>query len=616
MAMREHLRAVGTVVGLSVQAGPRASLLLLVLSIVRALAAPLLAVAAGALVDAAAAHDERRAAAAGLALAACTGGRWLLGGVATHVMARLQREVGFQLDCRLIESDARLPGLEHHERPDYLAHLDLLHGEYWQLQWALEMAVQGLTLAVQWAATAAVLLRLQPALLALPLCGLPSLAAAARGQHLAQAARERVVEEVRREQHLFDLGMSPAAGKEIRVFDLAETLDRRRRAAADAVIGARHRAQLAGATGQFLGQAAFTAGYVAAIALVAVRALGGVASAGDVVVVAGLAGQVGGLVGESAAALSGALGILQVLGRLRWLERYTESQGQAERLATPAAAPARLTTGIDMVGVSFRYPASGVQVLDGVDLYLPAGATVALVGENGAGKSTLVKLLCRFYEPTAGRITVDGADLARIDTGAWRRRMAGAFQDYARLELTVRETVGAGEPATLEQGGDGPMLAALERAGASDVLAALPRGLATLLGAGWEGGVDLSGGQWQKLALGRARMREQPLLLVLDEPTAALDPGAEHALFERFTRAAREVREHGGITLLVSHRFSTVRMADLIVVLDGQRVREVGTHDELMTRQGLYADLYTLQARAYAAEYGEREEQAEHSERP
>src|SRR5919199_1225199 len=336
--MREHLRALATVVGLSMKAGPLASLVLLALSIVRALTAPLLAVAAGALVDAAAAHNQPRTMLAGLVLAACVGGRWLLGGVATHIMVRLQHEMGFHLDCRLIESDTHLPGLEHHEHPDYLAQLDLLRDEYWRLQWALEMVVQAVTLVVQWATTAAILLRLQPALLALPLCGLPSLAAAARAQRFVAVARERVVKHVRREQHLFDLGMSPAAGKELRVFGLAETLARRHRAEADTVIRAQHRAQRAGALVQVLGQAVFTAGYVGAITLVAARALAGAASAGDVVVVAGLAGQVGGLVGESAGALSRSLGILQVVARLRWLERY------AARLSpdVPAPVPTRL----------------------------------------------------------------------------------------------------------------------------------------------------------------------------------------------------------------------------------------------------------------------------------
>jgi ABC-type multidrug transport system fused ATPase/permease subunit len=601
--MREHLRGLVTVAGLSVQAGPLASLVLLALSIVRALAAPFLAVAAGALVDAAASHEQTRTVAASLGLAACVGGRWLLGGVAAHILARLQREVGFRLECLLIEHDGRQLGLEHHERPDYLAYLDLLRGDSWRLLWALEMVVQAVTLAVQWTATAAILLRLQPALLALPLCGLPALAAAMRAERLVQAARERVVEQRRRERHLFDLGLSPAAGKEIRVFGLADTLAQRRRRAADIIVGAQHRAQRAGALVQTLGQAAFTAGYAGAIALVAVRALSGAASAGDVVVVAGLAGQVGGLVGESADAFSGALGILRVLARLRWLEQYAAEQAPLRAAAGVAvAAPGRLVQGIDLAGVSFRYPGSAAPVLDGITLHLPAGATVALVGENGAGKTTLVKLLCRFYEPTAGQILVDGIALARIGVEDWRLRLAGAFQDYARFEVTARETVGVGDSPRLEQAGDAAVLAALDRAGAGGVLSALPLGLNTLLGAGWAGAVELSGGQWQKLALGRARMRPHPLLLVLDEPTAALDAGAEHALFERFAGAAREVRENGGITLLVSHRFSTVRMADLIVVLDGQRVREVGTHADLMAQQGLYAELYTLQARAYTAE--------------
>ena len=223
---------------------------------------------------------------------------------------------------------------------------------------------------------------------------------------------------------------------------------------------------------------------------------------------------------------------------------------------------------------------------------------MALVGENGAGKTTLVKLLCRFYEPDEGEILVDGTDLRRIPVEAWRQRTSAAFQDFARFELLARETVGVGDLPHIE---DPPAVeAALVRAAAEDVPRALPRGLETQLGKAWEGGAELSGGQWQKLALGRGMMRSRPLLVVFDEPTSALDPQTEHALFERIAAAARGGRNAAGtVTVLVSHRFSTVRMADRIVVLDGGRIREEGTHQELLRRGGPYAELYRLQSRAY-----------------
>jgi ATP-binding cassette, subfamily B, bacterial len=222
---------------------------------------------------------------------------------------------------------------------------------------------------------------------------------------------------------------------------------------------------------------------------------------------------------------------------------------------------------------------------------------VAVVGENGAGKTTLVKLLARLYEPTAGRILVDGVDLRRLDPDAWRARIAAGFQDFARFELLAREAVGVGHLARI---GDATAVrGALGRAGAAQVVTSLPGGLETQLGRAWHGGVDLSGGEWQRLALGRAFMREGPLLLVLDEPTAAIDAPTEHALFERFAAAARSGASRGTVTLLISHRFSTVRMADLILVLDGGRVVERGSHDELMQRRGLYAELFDLQAAAY-----------------
>jgi ATP-binding cassette subfamily B protein len=237
-------------------------------------------------------------------------------------------------------------------------------------------------------------------------------------------------------------------------------------------------------------------------------------------------------------------------------------------------------------------------VLEGVNLKFPAGSTVAIVGENGAGKSTIVKLLCRFYEPTSGTIAVDSADLARIPLHAWRARIAAGFQDFARLEFVARQTVGVGDLPFVDD--QAAVEAALERAHAGDVVRQLEHGLSTQLGKSHKEGTELSGGQWQKLALGRAMMRELPLLLVLDEPTSALDAEAEHNLFERYAEGARRVgAATGGITVLVSHRFSTVRMADQIVVVADGRVVEAGLHAQLMRNRGLYAELYELQASAY-----------------
>ena len=239
-------------------------------------------------------------------------------------------------------------------------------------------------------------------------------------------------------------------------------------------------------------------------------------------------------------------------------------------------------------------------MLDDVSLTLPAGAVVAIVGENGAGKTTLVKLLAKMYEPTSGAILVDDTPLARMRADEWRARLAGAFQDFFRFEFRARHTVGLGDVPRMDD--DAAVVRAVERAGAGDVVARLPRGLDTQLGPTWPGGVEVSFGQWQKLALARGFMRDAPLLLVLDEPTAALDAETEHALFERYAAAARgPAAADGRITVLVSHRFSTVRMADLIVVLDGARLVEIGTHDELMAKGGQYSQLYGIQAAAYRA---------------
>ncbi len=280
--------------------------------------------------------------------------------------------------------------------------------------------------------------------------------------------------------------------------------------------------------------------------------------------------------------------------RLAWLEDYAASVAASGDLSVPAV----LEHGIRLEHVSFAYPGTSRVVLDDVSLTLPAGAVVAIVGENGAGKTTLVKLLAKLYEPSSGSIFLDGTPLARLPAGEWRARLAGAFQDFFRFEFQARQTVGLGDVSRLEE--EPAVIAAVDRAGAADVVGRLPSGLATQLGPAWPSGVDLSFGQWQKLALARGFMRDEPLLLILDEPTAALDAETEHALFERYAAAAHGAKHLSGrITILVSHRFSTVRMADLIVVLDGSRLVEVGSHEELMAKGGSYAELYAIQAAAY-----------------
>ena len=522
---------------------------------------------------------------------------WFLRVISDRTQRHFRDQVTIALESHVARLQASVATIEHHERPEYLDRLAVLRNQvfvldhmYWSLfttcGWLLRLAV-----------TIALLTSIHPALAALALFALPTVLVSTWRPAVERAAEERGASATRRARHLFDVATTAPPGKEVRVTGIGPRLVGERRAAWEQWYRPVAAARATSAMWHTLAWIIFGAAYVAALVFVSVSA-----TAGNVILVLAAGSRLSAYI----AATVGEIGFLRGIWldgsrRLAWLEDYTASLV----LDADTPVPGRLTQGIRFEHVSFAYPGTDHPVLNDVNVQLEAGSVVAIVGENGAGKTTLVKLLCRLYQPTSGRILVDALELARMPPDVWRSRVSGAFQDFFRFELKARQTVGVGDLPHLD---DVPAVtAAVEHAGATDVVDQLAVGLETQLGPTWPEGVEISFGQWQKLALARAFMRESPLLLVLDEPTAALDAETEHALFQRYAAAARGSRPdgrrdlpaNGRITLLVSHRFSTVRMADFIVVIDGSRIVESGTHEALMAKGGQYAELYSIQAAAY-----------------
>jgi ATP-binding cassette subfamily B protein len=259
--------------------------------------------------------------------------------------------------------------------------------------------------------------------------------------------------------------------------------------------------------------------------------------------------------------------------------------------APPRDVPKSFAAGIEFDEVSFTYPGGTEPAVRDLSLHIRGGELIALVGENGAGKSTLIKLLLRFYDPSHGAIRIGGADLRELDPEAWRGRIGVLFQDFASYELSVRENVQMGRPGAIAD--DRKVLTALEDARSDWLLKKMPKGLDAKVGRLFEGGHDLSGGEWQRLALARIMYRDADIW-ILDEPTSSLDPEAEAAIFAELKDMLR-----GRIGIVISHRFSTVRIADRIAVIEDGKVSELGTHEELLQAGGRYAHLFELQAAGY-----------------
>jgi ATP-binding cassette subfamily B protein len=396
---------------------------------------------------------------------------------------------------------------------------------------------------------------------------------------------------LRRAYYLRGIALEPASAKETRVFGLADWLvdGYRRRWMAEMVDIWRTRKEGWIASGVVILGLAGVEGLV--IGHVAVDAANGVMPLSRAVVVAG-------------AVLGSA--VLGTYTEGHWLlsecARAVTGIEEVEEEAMTSSVQAGGTTDTDDLprrsirfeGVRFTYPGATAPVFDGLDLEIEAGRSLAIVGENGAGKTTLMKLLCRLYDPQSGRVSVDGLDLREVDPAAWHRRLAAVFQDYVQFELSAHDNVAYG--ALDHRSDDDAVVAAAELAGALDLVTRLPAGWATPLSREFSDGAQLSGGEWQRLALARAlfAVRSGAGVLILDEPTAALDVRGEAEVYERFLELTR-----GVTTLVISHRFSTVRRADRIVVIHEGRVVEDGSHDELIATGGRYASMYWLQANRF-----------------
>lgn len=524
------------------------------------------------------------------------------GRVHNNLRVGLANKLEVELNEEVYGYVARMPGIEHLERADYLDRVFLAvkgTGVLAVYGWGtLETAS-----AVVSVTLSGVLLALvNPLLLLLVATTVPVLMLGAKAQGLARQAREETTERTRLELHLHELCLDAGAAKEIRISGAGPELSRRARGQWDAVTAAVLKAQLRGATLQVLGWTVYAAGLGGALALVVHQSTNRTASAGSLVLVLSLASQLR----TQLFLVQGAAERLTEGGKVAehfaWLRAHAESGGSGGAGESGGharqPAPQRLSGGITLDDVTFGYAGSPAPVLKNVSAHFAPGSVVGLVGVNGAGKSTLVKLLTGLYRPTSGHVLVDATPLTDIDPAAWAGATCGTFQDFAKFELLAYETVGVGDLPRIED--RDAVEAAVARAGAEPAVAALADGLDTQLGRVF-GGAELSHGQWQRLALARGQMRTAPLLLVLDEPTAALDPQAEHDLFESFARQARAAAAAtGAVTVLVSHRFSTVSMADTVVVLADGAILETGTHPQLMAAGGRYAQLYAAQAAAYA----------------
>jgi ATP-binding cassette subfamily B protein len=510
----------------------------------------------------------------------------------------LREKTNFAFERRLLRLSTAPTTLEHLERADYHDRIELARDKSSSVGDLVVRAVALLQAVVLLGVVFAALVSVHWVLVVLIGLALVTIYCAGRAEVVRGDGDERRITGLRLTDRLFEIATSSASTKEVKVQGAQDVLRRRFTTESDTVVRSLDRSEMLAVGLNIVGWLTFSVGFVGGVAFVIWQAVHGKATVGQVLLVLTLAIRLNEHVADVTGAFAGIRRAVIAARRLLWLYRISAPSLAQHRPVGAGEEPAPGEGGaIELCDVSFRYPGTDTEVLNGLSLRLEVGTTVAVVGDNGAGKTTLVKLLSGLYTPTSGRIMVGGRDLAEVEPTVWQRSLSASFQDFVRYELLARESVGVGRLDRMEHREE--VWQAVDRGGARQVVEALPDMLETQLGKEWPGGTDLSLGQWQKIALSRAMMRRYPALLVLDEPSASMDTAAEHALYERFSRASEFGAQTSAITLLVSHRFSTVRMANVIVLVRDGRASEVGSHDELIALGGVYAELFELQAKGY-----------------
>ena len=500
------------------------------------------------------------------------------------------------MSIELMEHAAKLD-LAQFEDPEFYDHLERARrqtvGRIALLSLLLSMSQDGLTLIT----LAGALIAYNPwLLLLLALTVIPSFLGETHFASLGYSLLFRWTPERRQLDYLRYVGASDKTAKEVQMFGLAPWLTERYRQLSQRFYEENRDLSVRRGVVSALLSVLGTVGYYGAYVVILIRAVKGDITIGTLTFLAASFGRGRDVIQNI---LLSASNVYEQALYLRDLFVFLDMRPTIESLPNARTVSTPIRTGFVFENVGFRYPGSEQWAVRNVDLKLRPGERVALVGENGAGKTTITKLLARLYDPTEGRITLDGVDLKEYDLTSLRHAIGVIFQDFVRYDMRFDENIGVGEiesvRADLERKNGTPtaITAAAENSLAASLLPRFTQGYQQMLGRRFDDGVDLSGGEWQKIALARAYIRDAQVL-ILDEPTAALDARAEYEVFLRFSELVA-----GRMAILISHRFSTVRMADRIIVLRHGKVEEEGSHDELLARKGLYEELFTMQAAGY-----------------